>query len=346
MKAELYSCVPIDSGTRDQAATLASELRRLAASFEIRSSASFSVFGHAYEAAPSDTVENDRDSRRLTTRACDLLADVLYMTMHCRRTVPASSGVIIPRPGDVDSPSFVARLSTANTGSGSWHDGWTLRAQTGQQVLGLERGELRLWAHRMDFVPDNGHFDVGAIGRLRFPKEYLNLYPGYYVALGNAHRGRRDDGLRLYWNVTADGAARLLARLSHALNEAAIDFQLKVLNTPQQFDRTDAAILYVPKKDWAAIRELVAAAYEELKGWLKPAVSAYVLGLAPGLGLAEDPVEHVSFGQHRSRILASSLSAASERKDAFTAVLSGVQAAGLDVRRFYLNAGSSCDYSL
>jgi hypothetical protein len=68
--------------------------------------------------------------------------------------------------------------------------------------------------------------------------------------------------------------------------------------------------------------------------------------LAPGLGLAEDPVEHVSFGQHRSRILASSLSSAADTADLLDALVRGIRAAGLDPDRFYVNAGSNHDYSL
>jgi hypothetical protein len=67
--------------------------------------------------------------------------------------------------------------------------------------------------------------------------------------------------------------------------------------------------------------------------------------IAPGLGLAEDPGDGASFGQHRCRLVATELTrpgtlTADTGIERWNAMTSGLRRNGWDPERLYLNPGS------
>ena len=327
-----------DVVTAEATRTFAAEVRALVESFAIRSRDAFDLFGDSHESTPSSADASDGDGI-LSADAREELADLLYSTLHCRETPSGLGAIMTPRTREVDESSFVQLLSQANTGAGTWQEGWQVVADEADGFFCVQQDGIRLWATR-DELAAASPLTPGAICRLRFPKECLALYPGHYVAEGDAYTGGREDTIRLYWNVRAEGAARLMADVTGRFNKASIGFQLKTLSNSEAYERADAAILYMPRHEWSRARDTVAAIHAEIAPWLRPDVSLYALRLAPGLSLAEDPIEHVSFGEQRSRILASALVAAHDAPDRFASVIAVIEGEGLDVRHFYLNPGS------
>jgi hypothetical protein len=179
-------------------------------------------------------------------------------------------------------------------------------------------------------------------------RELRELLGGFYTALGNAEEPE-GPGLRIYWNLYSAGGPLLVERLTSRLNAAGIPFWLKVLKDPAHYGRTDSAVLYLPREVYPAAAPLLAEIRLALAPYLKAPVSAYVRRLAPGIGLAEDPVPDESFGQHRSRLLAglmySEPSLAAETiAGRMRVLIDGIAAAGLDAGHLHLAPGSSAEY--
>jgi hypothetical protein len=113
--------------------------------------------------------------------------------------------------------------------------------------------------------------------------------------------------LRAYWHVTAAGAPALMAALTARLNTRRVPFRLKVADHPARLDRCDGAVLYLPGAGLAAVRATLLEVAAALAPRLRPAVPAFTLELAPGLGLAEHDGGAESFGTRRCRLLAEAI---------------------------------------
>jgi hypothetical protein len=148
--------------------------------------------------------------------------------------------------------------------------------------------------------------------------------------------------VRLYWNLSADGAAPFVAAATRLLNSAEAAFNLKVLNDPNAFIRCDAGVIYLARDDYPALADLMLALHAQIGGFLSPRTPVFTAELAPGLGFAEDPGTGKSFGEHRCRLLADALVRSHESGWADDAtVLAAVEArfaeAGIDLDAAHLS---------
>jgi hypothetical protein len=262
--------------------------------------------------------------------------DLIYHRCHGRQDVLRNGRA--PNGDEGLAREFVARLSNANCGVGPVHDQWTVSAVEDDGRLAVEFDGLMLWVDPQPGVAPGERVPV------RFPKEYRNLYPGHYVVIGDADRGVLVDPVRLYWHVGADGAEALVRSVSARFNRAKLPFRLKLLSEPAGYCRADPAILYIPSDHRAEGAAVVREVYREVGPLLNPVVSTFLLALAPGLGLAEDPRDQSSFGMHRSRLLAALLYDALSLGDPLAGVAAALEAAGYPLERFHLNPGSAESY--
>lgn len=278
------------------------------------------------------------------------LQSTLYNNFYCR-------GFAAPPAQDVAESTllgltpFVEELSRANAGGGYWADGWQVR-EVRDGMATVHRGDLELRARPKECLPlVGGSIEPGANVSLRFPKELLGISPGFYMALSDRDFPAGDPQrlVRFYWNVTPEGAARLMQIVTSALNRAALPYRLKVLNAPGRFIRCDAAVLYVRPNDYAPVAGLLEDIYPDILGRLKPAVPAFTKLLAPGLGLAEDPGGEESFGQQRCRLLAEGMVMAHEVRERSVegrvqVVVQHCADKGISLDLPYLNPGSADIY--
>jgi hypothetical protein len=188
--------------------------------------------------------------------------------------------------------------------------------------------------------------------RLRFPKEWLGMSPGFYMALSDQEMpyDHAKPLVRLYWNLTAEGAVSFVRLTTSMLNRAHLPFKLKVLHDPGHFTRCDAAVVYVFKDDYPAVADMLGRIYPEVASCVKLSTPAFTKPLAPGVGLAEDPRQAESFGQHHCRLLADGIIRAYEHglqalDERLHVVANCFAAAGISLHTPYLNPGSSDDYT-
>ena len=180
-------------------------------------------------------------------------------------------------------------------------------------------------------------------------RESLTIQPEYYYAFGDT-AGECDEGedlLRFYWNVTAEGAPRLLRALVERLNYFQTPFHCKLPRFRHSYPRRDAAVLYLNRRYYRIAAMIAAAVHAQLRDSLCDPTPLFTKRLAPGLALAEDP--HESFGMHRCAILAEAFLTA--YRNGLTTPDDQVREfdrqfalRGLDLNRPYLNHGSRDEY--
>jgi len=265
------------------------------------------------------------------------LAELLYVRCHGRGD-QFPDGARSAEGDEIKDFEFLARLSDANSGLGPVHSDWTVSAIEDETRFAVELDGLTLWIDRPAPAA------VGQRVPVRLPKEYRNLYPGHYVLIGDSDDGALNDSVRLYWNLETAGAEALVRCASEILNRARVPFRLKVLSNAAAFTRADAAIMYLPRSHRTAGALAIRDLYGELRGLMRAPVSHFALPLAPGLALAEDPVDGSSFGVHRSRLLAPLLFDARHESEPLTAIGKALEAQGYEPGNFYRNPGSPETY--
>ena len=319
------------------------ELSRVADSLRLHSTTAFTVLGRRHEspevaATPPDSV--------LTADALTALADILYSALHCRE--PSDPSPIAGFSDWVGARDFASSLSTANQGRGSWESGWIIRGTENGSII-AERNGVRFWV-RSDDVRAQGPLADGVSASVRIPKEFRHLQPGFYFAVGDAdHDGNLPDAVRVYWHLRPAGAASFTALITGRFNRAGIPFRLKLVSDPMGYRRSDPAVLYLPRSSYATAAPLLVELAPEVRPFLRSPLSAYVKRLALGVGLAEDPNDGSSFGQHRSRLIAAALvspasACAASVGDRLDAVAGALRAQGFDPFALHLNPGSRDEY--
>jgi hypothetical protein len=183
---------------------------------------------------------------------------------------------------------------------------------------------------------------------------------GFYMAVGNGGANRFDlsEGhpvtVRIYFNLTPEGAVAVMGSLTRWLNEKAIPFSFKVLYNPKDYGRNDSGVLYFDKSDYEAVRQVLQTLYKENESHFQSEVPLFTMQLAPGLGLAEEPdrkfVAQESFGMNRCQIVANGLLEAWHQGDdspkgRMTSIFQQFSLLGIDWQRAYLNASSENIYT-
>jgi hypothetical protein len=279
------------------------------------------------------------------------LQSQLYSDFYCPGFVQPPGQLDAGRPAASRTP-FVEELASANAGAGYWTTGWVVQGEEGRELL-VHRQGLSLWVLPEEYSSvSDSPLAPGTNVRLRFPKEFLALSPGFYMALGDEElvRGEAQTVVRWYWHLTPPGAVRFLRSATQKLNQAHLPFKLKVLNDPTRFTRCDAVVLYILKSDYTVASQLLMEIYSDVAGEIQPRVPVFTKELAPGVGLAEDPGQGESFGLHRCALLAEGMVRAYElRKQSLADRLAVVEACfasqGIQLDQPFLNPGAGDDYS-
>jgi hypothetical protein len=182
---------------------------------------------------------------------------------------------------------------------------------------------------------------------------------GFYMAVGNVGLNRLDHSksppmtVRIYFNLTPEGAVAVMGSLTRQLNKKAIPFSFKVLYNPKDYGRYDSGVLYFDKSDYEVVRQVLQTVYGEVRSHFQDEVPLFTMQLAPGLGLAEEPnqkfADQESFGMNRCQIVANGLLEAWYKGDdspeeRMKAILQYFSLLEIDWQRVYLNTNSEDIY--
>jgi hypothetical protein len=313
---------------------------------EITSSTGFAWFGMPLRPLPRrlrDILSSDAMRAYLALQ----LSQRLYSHFYCPGFARPVEGYAEPSDPRAE---FIAALSEANCGRGTWEPGWEAH-RTEDGVLVVEKGGLHLLVRPEDCRAPAGAGDYteGQV-ELLLPREMLGVSPGFYMAVGDTpFSNSAAELLRIYWNATPEGAIRLIGETTKALNSAGIPFRIKSLNNPNAFRRCDSVVLYLPKSNFAGDGAILGEIHRCAASFLKPGIPAMTRLLAPGVGLAEGPLDGGSFGMSRCAMIADGLIQAhgedlKDREKILDAVDRAFQRRGISLEEPFLNAGSRDTY--
>jgi HopA1 effector protein family len=274
------------------------------------------------------------------------LAEGLYSQLYIRPGSVSRTGHDILAQRDL-----VAALSAANAGEGAWEPGWRTGEVDDAGQVAVNKDGLTFWVPPSGLRTTADRLEPGQLCRVRVAKELRNLMPGYYAAIGNGDPNHQRDEtgklVRFYWHLMASGAVLFIAEVTTILNTLGIPFRVKVLNEPSTYQRADAGVLYIDKRFCHAAREAIVRIHRAVSMHLRPEIPLFTKPLAPGLGLAEDPDNGLSFGQHRCQLVAQALWQFFTRPEGTRAdtLATVFRQAGLDPMYPYLEPGSTDCYA-
>jgi hypothetical protein len=202
---------------------------------------------------------------------------------------------------------FIMELSQANSGAGTWEDGWLLVGEDDKQdKLIVQKRKINFWVSKENFIPL-----LGLSGMVKIEKEIRFLNTHFYYAFGNTNKREvknyQNQQLRFYWNLTAKGAIEYIKLITKELNKNKIHFSTKVIADHSNYKRTDAGVLYIDYSQVTEAMPVIRYVHEKIKKLLKEGVPMFVKKIDQGLGFAEDPKNGLSFGISRSKIIAETL---------------------------------------
>jgi thiamine kinase-like enzyme len=252
----------------------------------------------------------------LTTQLRNYLYDLYYSGEH-----------LINHELDHDSPTafhkndtvrginleFYQSIDRANSGKGYFDPGWRLIAQKKDKEHDrgriVQKNGLSLHVSRQQLAPNDLTAAIGDGVAVQLPHNLLES--DFYVAVSNCGPVNDDrPALELCFNVTATGAIELMRRLTHGLNRLAIPFTFKVLLHPTAYQRYDTGILHLECQHYTLVRPLLQHSYLVTQSHFRSTTPFLTKRLAPGLSLAEEPLDGPEFGLHRCQLLAEALLAA------------------------------------
>src|SRR5260370_30379265 len=122
-------------------------------------------------------------------------------------------------------------------------------------MLGVSRYGLELQVPRAACqVPPGLEVSTGLTIAIRMPKELVDHMGGCYFAMSDHWMSEREwvNVVRVYWNVTPEGAIELMHQATAQLNAAGLPFHLKVFRDLGRSGRADGAVLYLQKRNYEA----------------------------------------------------------------------------------------------
>ena len=219
--------------------------------------------------------------------------------------------------------AFFEHLHQANRGTGYFEPGWQVLDQTNPDKWIVSNGSLRFTISPTQHVTSNQRqVKPGDTISIWLPKN--RVQNGFYVAMGNTHldlaaamvESPSTLLLRIYFNLMPEGAALLMQTLTAALNRMEVPFHFKTLYNPKDYNRYDSAVLYISPRSYSKFQTWFQSTHMQYQNYLKPDIPLFTKGLAPGVGLAEEPnfkfSTQESFGLNRCQMIAKAMMAAAD----------------------------------
>ena len=250
---------------------------------------------------------------------------------------------------------FYNRIHESNSGRGYFEPGWIILKEESDGSLAVTKDGLKLHIERNEHLQiEEQDAVVGDVVAIKMPKN--RVQNGFYVSVGDARvklHQNKSVFVRIYFNLTSNGAVEVMGSLTQQLNDRDIPFDFKVLYNPQDYQRNDSGVLYFSKSNYGQVHRILQQVYQEHQSDFKAGVPLFTLQLAPGLALAEEPgnefAERENFGMNRCQIIADGLLEAwyqqkNSPNDKMQCIFKQFSLAGIDLNQTYLNADSENIY--
>jgi hypothetical protein len=248
---------------------------------------------------------------------------------------------------------FYDRIHNSNLGEGYFDPGWSVLRQESNGSLAVIKGGLTLHIERdLHLQPAEQSASVGNLVAVRMPRNLVQN--GFYTAVSDVGSDTYPQTVRVYFNLTPEGAIAVMESLTRELNQIKIPFTFKVLYNPSDYGRYDSGVLYFKKSNYQAIRQVLRNVYEENQSHFRAEIPLFTKLLASGIALAEEPdfkfAKFESFGMNRCQIVANGLLEARNKGDEslqsrMASIYQHFSLLGIDWQHAYLNANSEDIYT-
>ena len=279
------------------------------------------------------------------------LQQLIYTVYYTRSPIEKKNSF----PAYPEIEAFVAELRAENNSTEQFDPGWTIEhVDTAGNIIAGKTNYKRL-IYPGEFVNESSFHQkplVNTVVKIFARKEHNDLHGGFYYLFGNTIAEDNPEQLvRIYFNVTPDGAKRLLRKLSRCFKKYQIPFSFKCLYHPSLYSRADAAVLYFEKRYSHFIFRLLKDVYESIQPMAGDCVPLFTRKLAPGIGFAENPLNpEESFGTHTSKMIAQgmmhSFTNNLPQETWYNEVISNLEIRHgyKDIEQLYLNPGTKFPY--
>jgi hypothetical protein len=246
------------------------------------------------------------------------------------------------KPSKGEQQTFMDQLSKANTSKGGLDYNWKIYSVDPSGNAFVQKdGELR-WLQPKTFQylnPRQQQPQINTFVHIHKQRESRTIQPVFYHVFSDEIFPQEVELSRIYWNIKPESAPKLINVLSSTLNDLHIPFQFKCLNHPDLYVRSDAAVLYLHKKNVHVVSIVLKSILNELKDDLQEGIPMFTKKLFKGVGFAEDPGKGMSFGMSRSTVIADALVDAflSEKENVLDHVLQKLEQKGFVIDRMHLN---------
>jgi HopA1 effector protein family len=247
---------------------------------------------------------------------------------------------------------FYDRLHENNKGEGYFSQDWLVVKKEEDGSLAVHRDGLTLYVEPDKHLsPEEQNATIGDSVAIKVPKNVVQN--GFYMAVSNAAPQTEVDTVRVYFNLTTEGAVAVMSSLTGTLNAINIPFTFKALYNPSDYGRYDSAVLYFDKSNYQRVHPVLEKVYSEQRSHFQKEVPLFTKLVAPGLAIAEEPEqkfsEQESFGTNRCQIIANGLLEAWHQGDdspesRMAAILKQFASVEVELERPYLNPNSEDIY--
>lgn len=241
-----------------------------------------------------------------TDKAVALLSDRVHSSFFCRRLAGAP-----PLPRASGDGGLVAHLASATRGAAGWEPGWRV-VKAGPGWVFVSDGRLCLFLDEPNyFSPPEAR--VGDAVVVRVPRARENLTPNRFTLYGGAGPAPTSEQyVKLFLPLTLDGAGPLVELLSSRHCDR-VAFTLFIANSPDDFERVDAAVVDLARRDEDALQRLIIDFVRVHRGAARTGAPLFARAVQAGLARADASGPHDAgdgFGRRRSRWLAEEVWAA------------------------------------
>lgn len=255
-------------------------------------------------------------------------------------------GTFTSYPNEQDD--FMRRLSEYNHTVDRYDLSWEIKKLGVEGILASKNDAHReVGFDELTSQYDTHNLREGNLVNILNRKEDFYLQPYFYYVFGN---DRTDDGgelVRFYFNFDPEHIHLLINALTSNFNDYEVPFSFKCLNHPEYYKcRADGAVLYLDKRyhqiGWKLLRRI----YNELQQHFMDLVPIFTHHIEKGLGFAENPGKHQSFGMSRCEAVAELLLWLYDNDQNIneSIIQNQLLQNGIDVQRIFLNMDSGIQY--
>ncbi|NJM20299.1 MAG: hypothetical protein HC836_17080 [Richelia sp. RM2_1_2] len=256
---------------------------------------------------------------------------------------------------------FYNLLHEHNRGKGYYDGDWQILRIEPDGSLAVTKGGLTLHVEENHLESNTSINRIDDLIAIRLPKNRLNN--GFYLAVSNSSQKYQNDlsnnlsnyeTTSIFFNLNPQGAIALMDSITQQLNIKEIPFSFQVPHHPLGCNRYDSGILNFQRQDYSIIQKLIKNIYTEHQSYFQSEIPLFTKFLAPGLSLAEQPLEKPlnkqSFGVNRCQILANALFTAWEKgidspSEKVDIIHQNFACKLVDLERPYLNPNSDDIYN-